>query len=175
MAKEKKQLTKKEQRSKYKRLSFYSKMGEYAVIPVPFFALMIANRDTWFGVQDHAWKIGLGGGLTIALLIASLVMVIGEVEKKNEYAGYLLVLMKWIMVCIIITLVENVLHTIAGVMWIATSGIATSFGLDVTRRKLLEKANEIDDQIKSAEAQLGKEQAIEEIKQEKTVKVKIKK
>lgn len=175
MKKEKKPLTKKQQRNKYKKVQYASKVGEYAVIPVPFAALMIANRDEWFALPDTSWKIGIGAGLTIALLIGAILLVVKESEDKNVANGYPLIMIKWIMVCTIITVVEQVLHQISSIMWIATTGLAASFGLDITRQAFAKKTQKLDEEIKAAELELGKRQAMEEIEEEKKVKIKIKK
>ena len=90
--------------------------------------------------------------------------------------------LKWLMVCIIITCVEQFLHTIAGVMWIVTSGIAASFGLDLTRLALKKKGDEYEEQYKAGKMQLGTEKARQEILDEQAqaqekpkIKIKIKK
>ena len=176
MAKQKAPLTKKQEKNKYRNIQYACKAGEYAVIPVPFFALMIANRDEWFSLPDSSWKIGLGASLTIALLIGAILMVVSESEDKKIANGYPLIMIKWIMITIIITVVEQVLHQIASIMWIATTGLAASFALDITRNQYKKKYNKIDEQIKLAESEIGKQQAMEEIKEEeKRIKVKIKK
>lgn len=178
MAKEKKELTTKQQIRRLKGWQIACKVGEYAVIPIPFVALMIANRSTWFATPASGWAIGIGGTATIGLLIASLIMVFLETEDKKVTSGYPLVIAKWLMAVIIITIVENFLHTIAGVMWIATSGLAASFGLDITRKQLKKKEIKKQGDLDGAERQRGIAKASEELAMEdkpNKIKIKIKK
>lgn len=178
MSKEKKPLTLKQKKNRQRATQYACKVGEYVVIPVPFAALMIVNRDEWFSIPDNGWKIGLGASLTIALMLAAILVVVKESEDKHIANGYPLVIIKWIMACIIITILEDVLHTISSIMWVALSGLGASFGLDITRQAFMKKANETEQQIKDGEHELGKQQAISEIQAEqekKKIHIKIKK
>lgn len=170
---EKKELTKKQIRNKQKAVAFGCRIGEIAVVPVPFVALMIANRDAWFSNPDSATNISVGAGLTIGLLIAAIIGVMIENKDKNIDLGYPILISKWIMATIIISVIENVLHTISGIMWIALSGLGASYGLDITRKVYTKKANKTQAEIDGAELEIGKEQARKEILEEETKKVKV--
>ena len=178
MSKEKQPLTKKQEKSKYRNIQRACKIGEYAVIPVPFAALMIVNREEWFALPDTTWKIGLGASLTIALLIGAILMVVKESEDKNVANGYPLIMIKWIMMAIIFTVIEQVIHQISSIMWIATSGLAASFGLDITRNVYRKKYEKVSSQLEAAEQERGKQQAMQELEaeeKEKKVRIVIKK
>lgn len=176
MAKEKKELTKKQLKSKQRTIQHACRVGEFAVVPIPFAALMIANRNEWFALPDTSWKIGLGASLTIALLVAAIVAVMVENKDKGIDLGYPLLITKWIMATIIISVVEQVLHQISTIMWIALSGLGASYGLDITRKIYKKKADKTQSEIDDAEHQKGIEQARAEIEsEEKKIKIKIKK
>lgn len=179
MAKQTKELTTKQKIRKNKLLQLACKIGEYAVIPVPFAALMIANKDVWFNSVQNGLCIGIGGTATIALLVAAILLVVRESEDKKVANGFPLIMIKWLMACIIITLVEQVLHTIAGVMWIATSGLAASFGIDITRNHLKKKGNEqqlvLDTANRELETAKAKQEILREQEEVRKIKVKIKK
>ena len=148
MAKEKKQLTKKQIRNRQRTIQAAARVGEFAVVPVPFAALMIANRDAWFSTPESATSISVGAGLTVGLLIAALIGVMMENKDKNIDLGYPLLISKWIMATIILSVIENVLHTISGIMWIALSGLGASYGLDITRKVFKKRADKTQSEIR---------------------------
>ncbi len=173
MSKETKQLTKKQQRNKYRRTQVACRVGEFLVLPIPFAALMIANRDEWFNLPDNGWKIGIGASLTIALLVGAIIGVMIENKDKNIDLGFPLLIIKWIMAAIIITIIEDVLHQISYIMWVGLSGLAGSYGLDITRKQFTKKADLIQSEIDAATHELGTEQARREIEEEKKQKVRV--
>ncbi len=181
MAKEKKELTTKQKLRRNKIWQKVCKVGELAVLPIPYVAMMIANRDTWFHTPDSGVWIGLGGISAIGLLVSTIWMVINETKKEDEYNPYVYIIIKYLMITLIITMVEHYLHSIAGVLWIATSGIAASFGIDLERRHLMKQDKEMSEMLKGAKVQLGTEKARQELleeqeaKAEKKIKIKIKK
>lgn len=176
MSKEKKELTLKQQRNRYRNLKNASRVGEIAVIPVPFIVMAIVNRNEWFPNPDAGWRVGIGGGLAIGLMLLATLLVSRQKEKKSEITdGYVTILLGWALGAAIATLVRDIADQIANIMWVGMSGIAAGFGLDLSRKKLLKKEERCRIAIESAQAELDKERAREELQKEKTVKVKIKK
>lgn len=177
----KKELTTKQEIRKYKKAALLCKIGEYAVVPIPFFVLMIVNRDEWFATPLLGISVGLGGGLTIGLLISSILLIIKAETSDKPKDEFLILAIRWLMIAIVISLIEYVLKTIAGVMWIASTGIFTSYGLNVFRKKFIQKATYKKSVVNTATERADIERAAQELAKESEkqephkIKVKIKK
>lgn len=170
---EKKELTIKQQKNKYRKYQILANIGEYTVLPIPFCALMIVNRNEWFTQNPEGWKIGIGGTLALLLMAFATFLVTKQQEKDSKLTdGYVSLMLGWLMGCIIFTLISDIANQIANIMWVGFSGIGAAFGLDITRKVMKQKADKYKTTIESAQLELDKQQAMEEIK---TVKVRIKK
>ena len=119
--------------------------------------------------------------MTIALLLFAITLVLVESKNKKIDTEFAVIIIKWVMVLIIVTCIRDILDQLIDIMWWATIGIGASFGLDLTRKGLQKKYDEIDDEIRTAQKNINVARATEEIieeereKKTQTFKIKIKK
>lgn len=166
----KKELTVKQKKNKYRTWQYVSRVGEFVVIPIPYAVLAIVNRNEWFAQAD-GWKIGLGGTLAIALMTIATFLVTKQKEEESKLTdGYITLILGWIATAFIFTLLADIMNQIANIMWFGAIGLAGAFGLDLTSKAMKKKADHYKTALETAQTELDKEQAIEEIK---TVKVKV--
>lgn len=172
---EKKELTTKQKKNKYRVLQYVSRVSEFVVIPIPYAVLAIVNRDEWFAQAD-GWKIGLGGSLAIALMLIATLLVTKQKEEGSKLTdGYVTLILGWLSAAFVFTLLADIMNQIANIMWFGAIGLAAAFGLDLTSKTMRKKADHYKVVIEEANKQLDSEQAVEEVKQEREAKkVKIK-
>ena len=89
MAKESKELTTKQKIRRNKLTQVGLKIAEYAVLPIPFAALMIVNRDTWFSTTSSSIGMSVGAIATLGIFVAQVIIVIRESEQKSVPKGYI--------------------------------------------------------------------------------------
>ena len=175
MAKETKELTIKQKRNKYRKYKRLANLGEYAVLPIPFAALAIANRETWFPDPNTGWQVGIGGTLAF-ILLGFITMIITENQKKESKVdtGYISLIIGYVLAAVIITLIRNILNELLIIMWVGLSGLVAGLGLDITRRHFKKKQNEEQQILDVAKRNLAVEQATQETIQEREEKKKVK-
>ena len=97
MAKEKKPLTIKQQAKREKRISRLLFASEFVAIPTPFIIMGGVNFNEWFINNPEGWRIGLGGGIGIALMSFVALMVALKKENKDLTGGYLAIIFGYYM------------------------------------------------------------------------------
>ena len=167
MAKEKTPLTIKQQARKntlYSKLFSYS---EFVAVAMPYSIMAIVNREEWFALNPEPWKIGLGGGLGLALLGIALFLI----EKKKEEGskltnGMISLVICWYAVTFIFFLLASVNMEIYKIMAYGGMGLIACIGLEYESNRFKAKAQENKDNIKKAEAKRQTEQAEKELEEE---------
>jgi len=173
MAKEKKPLTIKQQ---VKRNTLYSKLfsySEFVAAAMPYGIMAIVNREEWFALNPEPWKIGLGGGLGLALLGIALFLI----EKKKEEGskltnGTITLVIGWYAVTFIFFLLASIDMEIYKIMAYGGMGLIACIGLEYESNKFKLKAQENKDNLKKAESKIQTEQAEKELKEEEQKKTK---
>lgn len=172
MAKEKKELTIKEQRDSARKKQLILFASEFAVIPIPFVVMGIVNAQEWFITNPEGWRIGLGGGIAMALCSLATFLVSKQKENPNLTGGYISIILGWYALTFVFFLLSSILEQIYIIMAICGSGMLSAFGLDVESKRYKKEYLRLDESLKMAQAEIDKEQAKEEIK---NVKLRIKK
>lgn len=160
---------------RFKRLENVFRVSEIGVVPVPFLIMMIVNHNEWFPDVATGTKVGIGGGLAMAVMMFAVFLITLNKKQESEHKveiGYILLMLAWVMMATIFTLMKQILEELATIMWFGTIGIAAGFGFDISRRVMHKKYIKQKDILDTAE----KEQAVEQAKEErKLIKVKVKK
>lgn len=167
--KQKKQLTLKQKQHKERVAQYSLFAGEFAVLPVPFAAMAIANHEEWFVNNPDGWKIGLGGGIALALMAIMMFLVSAKKENKELTGGYVALIIGWYAFAFVAMLLSEIMYEIYKIMMIGGTGMLAAFGLDTGSKIFKDKADKHKAAILEAEKDLDKEQAKEEM-----IKVRIK-
>lgn len=170
MAKEKKPLTIKQQAKKEKKISRLLFASEFVAIPTPFIIMGGVNFNEWFINNPEGWRIGLGGGIGIALMSFVALMVALKKENKDLTGGYLAIIFGYYMLGFIAMLLAEILTQIYQIIFITGTGLIGAMGLDIASKKEKAKADKHFKAIENAQLELDTQQAKEEI-----VRVRIKK
>jgi hypothetical protein len=170
MAKENKPLTIKQQAKKEKRISRLLFASEFVAIPTPFIIMGGVNFNEWFINNPEGWRIGLGGGIGIALMSFVALMVALKKENKDLTGGYLAIIFGYYMLGFIAMLLAEILTQIYQIIFITGTGLISAMGLDIASKKEKAKADKHFKAIDNAQLELDTQQAKEEI-----VRVRIKK
>ncbi len=165
----KKQLTLKQKKNRERAAQYGLFAGQFAILPVPFAAMAIANADEWFVNNPNGWKIGLGGGIAIALMAIMTFLVSKRKENAELTGGYVSLLIGWYAFAFVAMLMSEIMYEIYKVMMIGGTGMLAAFGLDQGSKYFKKKADKHKAAIEEAEKDLDKEQAKEEI-----IKVRVK-
>lgn len=141
MAKQKKQLTSKQQAKKYNRIANLLFAGEFVSIPTPFVIMGIVNREEWFATNQSGLQIGIGG--TIAIALMSLVAVIVALKKENKEitGGYLAIIFAYYLLGAIAWCLESIMHQIKEIIFITGTGLIGAMVLDNQSKKMKKKSN----------------------------------
>lgn len=175
MAKEKKPLTIKEQRRKYKNYSRLLFASEYVSMALPYGIMAIVNREEWFVLNPEPWRIGLGGTLGLILMGLAMFLITKKKESGSQLTnGMISLLIIWYAVTFIFFLLSQVNMEIYKIMAYGGLGIMGALGLEVGSKNFDKKASELDVAMKKADENLRTEQATKEIldEQKKTKKQK---
>lgn len=170
MAKEKKPLTIKQQAKKERKISRLLFASEFVAIPTPFIIMGGVNFNEWFINNPEGWRIGLGGGIGIALMSFIALMVALKKENKDLTGGYLAIIFGYYMLGFIAMLLAEILTQIYQIIFITGTGLIGAMGLDIASKKEKAKADKHFKAIDNAQLELDTQQAKEEI-----VRVRIKK
>ena len=165
----KKQLTLKQKKNRERIAQYGLFAGQFAVLPIPFAAMAIANADEWFVSNPEGWKIGLGGGIALALMAIMEFIVSKKKENPELTGGYAALLIGWYVFAFVAFLLSKIMYEIYKIMMIGGTGMLAAFGLDQGSKAFKKKADKHKAAIEEAEKDLDKEQAKEEM-----VKVRIK-
>lgn len=169
MKKEKKPLTIKQQQRRERIIQRSLFISEFVAIPIPYLIMTAVNWNEWIVYNPDPWKIGLGGGIAMALMSISVLLVTAKKENKEITSGYIALIVGWYAFAFVFMLLSSILMEIYKVMFIGGSGMLAAFGLDMGSKYYRKKADGHELAIKEAEKELDKEQAKEEM-----VKVRVK-
>ncbi len=167
----KKQLTMKQKLNRERAAQYSLFAGQFAVLPVPFAAMAIANREEWFVQNPDGWKIGLGGGIAVALMAIMMFLVSAKKENKELTGGYVALIIGWYAFAFVSMLLSEIMYEIYKVMMIGGSGMLAAFGLDTASKAYKKKADKHKSAMLEAEKQIDTEQAKQEIVEEKANKI----
>lgn len=137
--------------------------SEFIAIPTPFLIMGAVNFDEWFVQNPESWKIGLGGGIAVALMSIAVLLVAAKKENKEITGGYIALVLGWYAFAFVALLLSQILMEIYKIMLIGGSGMLAAFGLDTASKSFAKKADKHKLAIAEAEKELDKEQAKEEL------------
>lgn len=163
----KKQMTIKQQKNRERRIQYLLFGSQFAVLPVPFAAMAVANREEWFVSNPDGWKIGLGGGIALALMAIMMFLVSAKKENKELTGGYVALIIGWYAFAFVSMLLSEIMYEIYKVMMIGGSGMLAAFGLDTASKVYKKKADKHKEAMMQAEKELDVEQAKQEIVEDK--------
>lgn len=169
MKKQKKEMTVKQKKNKERVAQYALFASEFVAIPIPFVIMSAVNWNEWFAYNPEGWKIGLGGGIAIALMSIATLLVGAMKEDKNITGGYVAIVLGWYAFAFVAMLLSQILAEIYKIMLIGGSGMLAAFGLDLGSKEMKKRADKHKNAMLEAEKELNKEQAKEEM-----VKVRIK-
>ena len=173
MAKEKKPLTIKQQKKRYKTYSRLLFAGEYVSAALPYGIMAIVNREEWFVMNPDSWKIGLGGTLGLILLGLAMFLITKKKEGQSQITnGMIAMLIGWYAVTFVFFLLAQVNMEIYKIMAYGGMGLMGALGLEIGSKNFDKKASELDSAMKKANENLNTEQATKEILEEEKKKKK---
>lgn len=146
---EKKPLTARQLKNKYRALQYTTFGSEFLSIITPFIAMGIVNHEEWFYQQD-GWKIGLGGSLALALMGIAVFLVTKKKEEGKATNGYISLIVGWFAVAFIFMLLADIMSQMSTIMLFGGIGLCGAFGLDMLSKDFKAKADAYKDTIKKA-------------------------
>jgi len=171
MKKEKKPLTIKQKKNKYRAIQYGLTASEYVSVATPFAIMAGVNHQEWFINNPEPWKLGLGGALGLLLMSLAVLLVTKKKENKELTNGYIALIIGWYAVAFIFLLLARVMNEIYTIMFFGGFGLLGAFGLDLGSKSFEKKADKLKAAIENANAELDKEQAKEELVETKKGKV----
>jgi len=165
MKKTKKPLTVKQKQQRYRRLQYTCVGGELVSVLTPFITLGALNYDKWFMTVD-GWKVGIGGGLALALMGIAVLLFTKKKEDKSITNGWITLIIGWFAVAFIFVLLNSIIHEIATIMLWGGLGLIGAFGLDLESQNLKKKADTLKEVLKDVEKDTFKEEAKRELEKE---------
>ena len=172
MAKEKKELTIKQQKKRYKTYKYLMVCGEYISALLPFGIMAIVNREEWFVYNPEPWKVGLGGAIGMTLLALAMFLITKKRDNEKLTNGMIAMLIGWYAVTFVFFLLAQINMEIYKVMSYGGLGLLAAVGLDVGSKYFDKKATDLDRAMKQAETNLQTEQATKEILEQEKKKEK---
>lgn len=159
----KKQLKVSQKQFRYRVAEKFTFFGEFLAIGLPYVIMAVVNFDEWFATTD-GWKVGLGGSMALALMFICVFEITKKKDdKKSRTGGYVTLLMGWLAAAFVLSLLANIMHDIASIMFFGAIGIAGALGLDLTSKKFGEEAEFYKEVIREARKENAKEKARKEI------------
>lgn len=172
--KEKKPLTIKQQKNKYRFLQWLAFGGEFVAVSTPYIVMGAINYEEWFLTNPNGWQVGLGGSIAMALMGIIIAVITFKKENDNKITdGYVSLILVWLVFATCLHLLGDIIYEISKIMYFGAIGLAGAFGLNLTSKAMQNKADLYKKAMTDATAELNKEQAKEEVKEEK-VKVRVK-
>ena len=163
MAKEKKQLTIKEQKKRYKTFSYLLVGGEYVSALLPYGIMAIVNADEWFVYNPEPWRVGLGGSIGLCLVALAMFLLTKKHENEKLTNGMIALVIMWYAITFVFFLLAQINMEIYKIMAYGGLGLITALGLDIGSKYFDRKATDLDKAMKQAETNLQTEQATKEI------------
>ena len=159
----KKQLSAKQQQTKYRALQYSTFIGEFVSILMPFIIMGAINYEDWF-VSENGWKVGLGGTLALALLGIAVLLVTKKKEDTSITSGYITLIIGWFAVAFVFMLLASIMEQITTIMFFGGIGILGAFGLDMTSKNFKVKADKYKESIEKAKSKVIEDSVEQEIK-----------
>ena len=173
MAKEKKELTIKQQKRRYKTYKYLLIGGEYVATLLPYGIMAIVNREEWFVLNPEPWKVGLGGSIGMVLLALAMFLITKKRDNEKLTNGMIALLIGWYAVAFVFFLLAQINMEIYKIMFYGGLGLCAALGLDIGSKYFDKKATTLDTAMKQAETNLQTEQATKEILEKENKKKKV--
>lgn len=159
----------KSQRNKYRAIEYGCFAGEFVAVATPFVAIGIANYEKYFVEYD-------GAKMSIAFFMAMAVMgmAIYLISKKKLENSYITLLIGWAIMAFVFQMLGAMITDLATIMWFGLIGLCGAYCLELGSKFAKKKKDACIEAMKQADKEDLVEQYKEE-KEEKKVKVKIKK
>lgn len=170
---EKKQLTIKQQKRKYRAIQYSLVAGEYVSTLLPYGIMAIVNREEWFVYNPEPWKVGLGGAIGMTLLALAMFLITKKKDTEKLTNGMISLLIGWYAITFVFFLLAQINMEIYKIMAYGGFGLIGALGLDIGSKYFRTKANDLDKALKNAENNLKTEQATQEIIAQKQKKDKV--
>lgn len=159
-------MTPSQKKKKYKRIQYTCFGGEFVVAMAPFVAVGIANYDKYFVQYD-----GVKMSLSFFMALAVMGIAIWAIAKKKLENSFATLLVGWAVVAFIFQMMGEMITDLSTIMWFGLAGLAGAFGLDEVSKAYKKKA----ELINKAQEVADQEELVEAVKEEKKLKVKVKK
>lgn len=172
MKKEKKPLTIKEQKKRYKTYRYLMIGGEYVSALLPYGIMAIVNADEWFILNPEPWKVGLGGAIGLVLLSLAMFLITKQHDNEKLTNGMVAMLIMWYAITFVFFLLAQINMEIYKIMAYGGLGLLAAVGLDVGSRYFKKKETELGRAMEQAETNLKTEQATKEILEQENKKEK---
>ena len=173
MAKEKKELTIKQKRTKYRAIQYSLVGGEYVSTLLPYGIMAIVNRDEWFTYNPDSWKVGLGGAIGMTLLALAMFLITKKKDNSKLTDGMIALVIGWYAITFVFFLLAQINMEIYKIMAYGGLGLMGALGLDIGSKNFQKKANDLDVAMKQAQTNLDTQQATQEILKEEQKKKKV--
>ena len=173
MAKEKKELTIKQQYRRYREYQYGLIGGEYVSTLLPYGIMAIVNREEWFVLNPEPWKVGLGGTIGMVLLALAMFLITKKKDNAKLTDGMIALVIGWYAITFVFFLLAQINMEIYKIMAYGGLGLCAALGLDIGAKNFDKKANQLKTAMTNAQTNLNTEQATKEIlEQEKKKKEK---
>lgn len=159
MAKEKKQLTIKQQANRYKRIKFGCIGAEFISAITPLVTIAIINKDKYF-IEFEGTKISIAMFMAMAFMGFS----IWAITKKKLENTMISLIIKLAIFAFIVTMIESILHDLAMILWMTVIGLSVAQGFEFGAQKASKLQKQKLDRIAKAQELNDVERAKEEIK-----------
>lgn len=167
--KQKKELTIKQKKNRFRTLQYGLQVGEYISVATPYAVMAGIYHEEWFPTPEVSAKVGLGGALGLALMSLSVALITKKKENDKITNGMVTLLIVWYAVAFIFMLLANINMEIYKLMMWGGLGLAGAVGLDVGSKAAGKTADSLKEAVVQAQAEIDKQKATEEI-----IKVRIK-
>ena len=162
----KKNLTTKQKIRKYRAIQYSTFAGQYVAIATPYVVLGIVNWDKWFISNPEGWKVGIGGGIALALISVITLIVTNAKKEDMKINMYIPLVLGWLMGATIMHLLGSIILEISEIMYITSTGLIGALGIDIASNNAKAKKEHYIKARDSANEELDKEQARYEIVEE---------
>ena len=151
---------------KYRAIQYSTFLGEFVAAAAPFVTIAIVNYDKYF-VEYSGVKMSISFFMALAVMGLAIFCIV----KKKMENSYVSLIIGWATAAFIVTMLGELITDLSTIMWFGLIGIASAFGLDEVSKYAKKKK----DKITAAQEEADKDDMVEAVKEEKKVKVRVKK